>query len=95
MGSPTVSGRWTKVGRTVNWNCTIAPSTSIHSVQGVSLIDGLAAAAGTPAVATGCFANDSNAANALGSGVLTPLHLFPPTIPVTGATITFNGTYDI
>jgi hypothetical protein len=91
VGSPSVAGTYTKIGRFVYFECRVS-STSIASTAGTSYISGLPFTAGQ---VSSFIAINASSSVALGSGQVNGTILYTPTFSPLGATISCSGSYEV
>jgi hypothetical protein len=91
VGSPTVAGTYTKIGRMVYFECRVS-ATSIASTAGTSYISGLPFTAGQ---VSAFIAINASSSVALGSGQVNGTFLYTPTFAPLGATISCSGSYEV
>jgi hypothetical protein len=91
VGSPTVAGTYTKIGRFVYFECRVL-ATTIASTAGASYISGLPFTAGQ---VSSFIAINASSSVALGSGQVNGVILYTPTFGATAATISCSGSYEV
>ena len=90
VGTPTVTGNYTRIGRQVTVTVVVSPSTSVSATTASSTITGM------PYSVKGSYGSCSAALNTgaqLQCGLLYQTTIYPPTTGVTTAGVTITATY--